>query len=227
MLTTPQVTFRGISHSDWLEGEIRDRLEQLTKFYDGMSGCRVLVEFAERHHEQGNRFHIRIALTVPGTKSSSPTPPTLTSRSKSPSARHSMRHVASCRTTHASSVAKSNCTGPCGNLLRNLATGSDRHGSPGDMARRYAAWCADGWLRIQAPPCRFLPAMRTAQEHASSFMADQVLMPGDDTTQRESHHAPPQIEIALLKLVQTLYQAEGGGCSGPRSGQRHGSWPGT
>jgi ribosome-associated translation inhibitor RaiA len=66
MLIPPQVTFRGISHSDWLEGVIRDRVEQLTKFYDAIGGCRVLVEFAERHHEQGNRFHVRIDLTVPG-----------------------------------------------------------------------------------------------------------------------------------------------------------------
>jgi cold shock CspA family protein len=29
-------------------------------------GCRVLVEFVQRHHEAGNRFHVRIDLTVPG-----------------------------------------------------------------------------------------------------------------------------------------------------------------
>jgi cold shock CspA family protein len=28
--------------------------------------CRVLVELGQRHHETGNRFHVRIDLTVPG-----------------------------------------------------------------------------------------------------------------------------------------------------------------
>jgi cold shock CspA family protein len=29
-------------------------------------GCRVLVELVQRHHEAGNRYHVRIDLTVPG-----------------------------------------------------------------------------------------------------------------------------------------------------------------
>jgi cold shock CspA family protein len=29
-------------------------------------GCRVLLEFVQRHHEGGNRYHVRIDLTVPG-----------------------------------------------------------------------------------------------------------------------------------------------------------------
>ena len=29
-------------------------------------GCHVLVELAQRHREAGNRYHVRIDLTVPG-----------------------------------------------------------------------------------------------------------------------------------------------------------------
>jgi len=29
-------------------------------------GCRVLVELVQRHHEAGNRYHVRLDLTVPG-----------------------------------------------------------------------------------------------------------------------------------------------------------------
>lgn len=29
-------------------------------------GCRVLLELVQRHHETGNRYHVRIDLTVPG-----------------------------------------------------------------------------------------------------------------------------------------------------------------
>jgi hypothetical protein len=66
MLIPAQVTFRGLSRSDWLADLIRDRVERLTKYYDAISGCRVLVEPAQRHHERGNRYHVRIDLTVPG-----------------------------------------------------------------------------------------------------------------------------------------------------------------
>jgi hypothetical protein len=29
-------------------------------------GCQVLVELAQRHHERGNHYHVRIDLKVPG-----------------------------------------------------------------------------------------------------------------------------------------------------------------
>ncbi len=63
---TSSITFRGIAHSDALEADIRRRVTNLARFYRPIMGCRVLVEFAQRHHERGNRFHVRIDLTVPG-----------------------------------------------------------------------------------------------------------------------------------------------------------------
>jgi ribosome-associated translation inhibitor RaiA len=66
MLIPPQVTFRGISRTDWLETLIRRRATRLEIYYDAISGCRVLIEPAERCHEQGHRYHVRIDLTVPG-----------------------------------------------------------------------------------------------------------------------------------------------------------------
>ena len=63
---TPIITFRGIAPSAALEAEIRRRIGKLEEYYRPIMGCRVLVELAERHHESGNRYHVRIALTVPG-----------------------------------------------------------------------------------------------------------------------------------------------------------------
>ena len=62
---TSTITFRGIAHSDPFEADIRRRIVKLTRYYPRIMGCRVLVEFAQRHHERGNRFHVRIDLTVP------------------------------------------------------------------------------------------------------------------------------------------------------------------
>ncbi len=63
---TSSITFRGIAHSDALEADIRRHIAKLARFYQPIMGCRVLVEFAQRHHERGNHFHVRIDLTVPG-----------------------------------------------------------------------------------------------------------------------------------------------------------------
>ena len=66
MQLTPTVTFRGLARSDALETDILTRLRKLETYYSRIIACRVLVELVERHHEAGNRYHVRIDLTVPG-----------------------------------------------------------------------------------------------------------------------------------------------------------------
>lgn len=66
MALIPTITFHGIDPSPALEGEIRRRIDALDKYYQPIIGCRVMVELAARHHEAGNRYHVRIDLTVPG-----------------------------------------------------------------------------------------------------------------------------------------------------------------
>lgn len=61
-----QVTFRGLTHSDALESDVRQRVTWLEQFYAGIVRCRVLVELPHRHHQTGRHFHVRIELTVPG-----------------------------------------------------------------------------------------------------------------------------------------------------------------
>jgi cold shock CspA family protein/ribosome-associated translation inhibitor RaiA len=66
MQLPPTITLRGIQRAAWLEAEIERRIEKLETYYKPLMGCRVLVEPAQRHHEAGNRYHVRIDLTVPG-----------------------------------------------------------------------------------------------------------------------------------------------------------------
>jgi cold shock CspA family protein/ribosome-associated translation inhibitor RaiA len=66
MQLTPTLTFRGVERTTALETEILTRLRKLETYYGGIMGCRVLVELVQRHHEAGNRYHVRIDLTVPG-----------------------------------------------------------------------------------------------------------------------------------------------------------------
>ena len=66
MLVSPQVTFRNMDPSEAVEREVLAEAAKLEKYYDRISGCRVLVERPHRHQRAGSRVHVRIDLTVPG-----------------------------------------------------------------------------------------------------------------------------------------------------------------
>lgn len=66
-MTMPvHVTFRDLATNDTLEALIRERAEALPHTYKRLVNCRVLVEVPHRHHRSGNRYQVRIELTVPG-----------------------------------------------------------------------------------------------------------------------------------------------------------------
>lgn len=65
MQTPLQVTFRNIEKSEAVEARIRERVEKLGHFYDGIIGCRVVVEELHQHHRKGNHFHVRVEVSVP------------------------------------------------------------------------------------------------------------------------------------------------------------------
>lgn len=66
MQLPPTITLRGIDPSAALEPAIHMRIDKLETYCRSIIGCRVLVELVQRHHETGNRYHVRIDLTVPG-----------------------------------------------------------------------------------------------------------------------------------------------------------------
>lgn len=66
MQIAPTITFRRLRGAEQLEATIRERLARLETFVPSIIGAHVTVELAERHHRQGNRYHVRIALTLPG-----------------------------------------------------------------------------------------------------------------------------------------------------------------
>ena len=66
MQIPPQITFRGLSHSDAVEAEIRERIAKLDEFFHRIMSCRVMVEAEHHHHHKGNLYHVRVELGVPG-----------------------------------------------------------------------------------------------------------------------------------------------------------------
>jgi ribosomal subunit interface protein len=65
MLIPLQITFRNMQRSEAVEEAIRERAARLDRFFDRITGCRVIVETRHRRH-QGNQYHLRIDLTIPG-----------------------------------------------------------------------------------------------------------------------------------------------------------------
>jgi cold shock CspA family protein/ribosome-associated translation inhibitor RaiA len=61
-----KITLRDMSHSEALEGLIREKASWLESFSDQIISCRVVVEGPVRHHRKGGPFTVRIDLGVPG-----------------------------------------------------------------------------------------------------------------------------------------------------------------
>ncbi len=66
MKTPLQITFRDMERSDALETHIRERVDKLGQFFDGIVSCRVVVEQEAKHQQQGKPFNVRIDIGVPG-----------------------------------------------------------------------------------------------------------------------------------------------------------------
>jgi cold shock CspA family protein len=62
-----QITARDVSLSEAAEVEIRAKAADLETYYDGITGCRVVVEGPGRHHRTAP-FTLRIDLRVPGAE---------------------------------------------------------------------------------------------------------------------------------------------------------------
>jgi ribosomal subunit interface protein len=62
-----QITARDISLSEAAEDDIRAKAANLDTYFDGIMGCRVVVEGPVRHHRKGP-FTVRIDLSVPGAE---------------------------------------------------------------------------------------------------------------------------------------------------------------
>lgn len=66
MQVAPIITFRGARRTAAMVADITERAIALDRYHPRIMACRVLVEFSESRHEAGNRYHVRIDLTVPG-----------------------------------------------------------------------------------------------------------------------------------------------------------------
>lgn len=60
------LTFRRLVQSKVLVEQVRSRFDKLGRFSSSVIAGRVLVERNERHNPDGDRYHVRILLALPG-----------------------------------------------------------------------------------------------------------------------------------------------------------------
>jgi len=61
-----QITFRHLDSSTAVISKIHEKITWLERFSDQIISCRVVIEKPHHHHHQGNLFHVRIDLRLPG-----------------------------------------------------------------------------------------------------------------------------------------------------------------
>ncbi len=60
-----QITFRNLARSEAVAAKVEERASKLDQYCDRIIACRVAVEAAHKHHRRGNRYHVRVEVTVP------------------------------------------------------------------------------------------------------------------------------------------------------------------
>ena len=66
MHTWLQIAFRNMEPSPAIEAKIRERAEQLEQFFGRITSCRVVIEAPHRRQRQGQLYHVRVDLKIPG-----------------------------------------------------------------------------------------------------------------------------------------------------------------
>ena len=61
-----QLSFRNMDPPLGLHDRIEEQVAALERFFPRIIGCQVVVERRHHRHHQGDLFHVRIRLTVPG-----------------------------------------------------------------------------------------------------------------------------------------------------------------
>ena len=65
MQIAPEITFRHVAKSPYIESLVRRQVTKLEKFCDHITSCRVAIERPQQHQRAGNPYRVRIDLTVP------------------------------------------------------------------------------------------------------------------------------------------------------------------
>lgn len=63
-----EISFHGVSRSEWSENYIREQAQRLERFCEGIVSCRVVVEQPHKHQHSGNPYRVRVEVRLPPNK---------------------------------------------------------------------------------------------------------------------------------------------------------------
>jgi ribosomal subunit interface protein len=63
-----EISTRLIELNPGLEASLRRRAAKLERFFVRITSCRIAVERASNHHQEGGPYRVRLDLTLPGTE---------------------------------------------------------------------------------------------------------------------------------------------------------------
>jgi ribosome-associated translation inhibitor RaiA len=63
-----QITSRDFPLTEAMKATIQHRAEALEHFFEGLTGCHVVIEAPVHHHRRGGPFSVRIDLRTPGAE---------------------------------------------------------------------------------------------------------------------------------------------------------------
>lgn len=63
-----QITWRNLAASDAIESAVYEKAQKLEHFAKHITSCRVIIEAPHKHHHQGNIYHVKIDITLPGAE---------------------------------------------------------------------------------------------------------------------------------------------------------------
>jgi ribosomal subunit interface protein len=61
-----EIAFHNMEPSEFIEAKVRERVDKLERYCDRITRCSVGIEAPHRAHRQGNLYHVRIEIGVPG-----------------------------------------------------------------------------------------------------------------------------------------------------------------
>ena len=61
-----EVKFLNADRSEALEARIRERVERLERFHDGLLACEVVVSAPHQHKHKGHVYRVAVRLELPG-----------------------------------------------------------------------------------------------------------------------------------------------------------------
>jgi ribosomal subunit interface protein len=68
MQTPPEISFRNVEPTAALQAQLDEEIGRLERFFEGITSCHVMLEVPNPRHEEGNLYHVRIEVRVPGTE---------------------------------------------------------------------------------------------------------------------------------------------------------------